>query len=150
MNEWDFDLNRPCCASSVDLIWLFWSIYYNECPSWQLGNHPLILYTFSTSCLTSQPRLQRQIHQLLHYSSLTKQEEWTCEKSAGKLTMVSTCLRGRSLLGACSETTKRDRQWDQHLPIRFKLLTSWDVMLCHRVFTLCSEPFLALMWPGVE
>lgn len=147
MNEWDFDLNRPCCASSVDLIWLFWSIYYNECPSWQLGNHTLYLFYIKYVWPLSQGCRGRSISSFI---SLTKQEEWTCEKSAGKLTMVSTCLRGRSLLGACSETTKRDRQWDQHLPIRFKQLTSWDVMLCHRVFTLCSEPFLALMWPGVE
>lgn len=67
--------------------------------------------------------------------------------------MVSTCLRGRSLLGACSETTKTDRQWDQHLPIRFTSQTV-DFVRCYvvssRVYaTLRAIPCPNVAWSGV-
>lgn len=64
--------------------------------------------------------------------------------------MVSRCLRGSSLLGACLEKTERERE--DH-----NLWTFHHIMLCHIVsphFSPYSKShslsFFALMWPEVE
>lgn len=62
--------------------------------------------------------------------------------------MVSTCLRGRSLLGACSETTKTDKRWARYLLMHFTSQTV-DFTTCYVVSSAVKATLRAILCPNV-